>query len=76
MKPTAAYTTSNTANELQYYFDNVQIEYINNRDGLRQSFLVNRKMPGGGALQVAIEPVTELQPRLLNSNSLAFFNAR
>jgi hypothetical protein len=32
-------------------------------------------MPGGGALQVTIEPVTDLQPRLLTSNSLAFFNA-
>lgn len=74
-QPTAAYTTLNTSNELQYNFDNVQIEYINNRDGLRQNFLVNRKMPGSGALKVTIEPVTDLQPRLLNSNSLAFFNA-
>ncbi len=32
-------------------------------------------MPGDGALKVTIEPATELQPRLLNSNSLAFFNA-
>lgn len=73
--PTAAYATANTANELQYNFDNVEIEYINNTDGLRQNFLVNRKMPGGGALKVTIEPATDLQPRLLNSNSLAFFNA-
>jgi hypothetical protein len=74
-KPTGGYSTFNTANELQYNFNNVQIEYLNNTNGLRQNFLVNRKMPGGGALKVTIEPVTDLQPRLLNSNSLAFFNA-
>lgn len=74
-KPAATYAASNTANELHYNFDNVQIEYINNTDGLRQNFLVNRKMPGGGALTVTIEPATDLQPRLLNSTSLAFFNA-
>jgi len=73
--PAAAWSTYNTANELHYNFDNVQIEYINNTDGLRQNFLVNRKMPGDGALTVTIEPGTDLQPRLQNSTSLAFFNA-
>jgi hypothetical protein len=74
-KPSSAYSTTNTANELRYNFDNVQIEYLNNTNGLRQNFLINRKMPGGGALKVTIEPITDLQPRLLNSNSLAFSNA-
>jgi len=63
-----------TSNEVKYQFNNVAIQYINNNDGLRQNFLVNRKMPGNGALTVTIEPATELQPRLLGSTSLAFFN--
>lgn len=61
-------------NEVLYQYNNVAIQYINNSDGLRQNFLMNRKMPGSGALKVTIEPATELQPRLLGSNSLAFFN--
>jgi hypothetical protein len=74
-KPEGKYAIVHTANQLLYKYDNVHIEYINNSDGLRQNFLVNRKMPGHGALTVTIEPATDLQPRLLNSNSLAFFNA-
>jgi hypothetical protein len=74
-QPDGQYAISHTANQLLYKYDNIHIEYINNSDGLRQNFLVNRKMPGGGALKVTIEPATELQPRLLNSNSLDFFNA-
>ncbi|OQP58437.1 T9SS type A sorting domain-containing protein [Niastella populi] len=74
-QPEGQYAISHTANQLQYRYDNIYIEYINNSDGLRQNFLVNRKMPGDGALKVTIEPATELQPRLLNSNSLAFFNS-
>jgi hypothetical protein len=74
-QPEGQYAISHTVNQLQYKYDNISIEYINNGDGLRQNFLVNRKMPGGGALKVTIEPATDLQPRLLNSNSLAFFNS-
>lgn len=74
-QPEEQYAISHTANQLLYKYDNIYIEYINNSDGLRQNFLVNRKMPGDGALKVTIEPATELQPRLLNSNSLAFFNS-
>ncbi|WP_165761281.1 integrin alpha [Niastella koreensis] len=73
--PDQSCAVTQTPNELQYQFNNVAIQYINNNDGLRQNFWVNRKMPGSGALTVSIEPATELQPRLLSSNSLAFFNA-
>jgi len=72
--PGQAYTTTHANNHLQYNYDHLHIEYLNNSDGLRQNFLVNRKMPGDGALTVSIEPVTDLHPRLLNSNCLAFFN--
>jgi hypothetical protein len=73
--PDQSCTVTHSPNEISYQFNNVAIQYINNSDGLRQNFLVNRKMPGSGALTVTIEPATELQPRLLGSNSLAFFNA-
>jgi hypothetical protein len=73
--PDQACSITQTANQLLYNYDNIHIEYINNREGLRQNFLVNRKMPGDGDLTVTIHPVTDLQPRLLNSNSLAFFNS-
>lgn len=73
--PGKDYSIVHTANQLLYKYDNIHIEYINNSDGLRQNFLVNRKMPGDGALKVTIQPETELQHRLLNSNSLAFFAA-
>ena len=73
--PDQSCAVTHTPHELLYQFTNVAIQYINNSDGLRQNFLVNRKMPGSGALTVTIEPATELQPRLLGSNSLAFFNA-
>ncbi|MFL5748117.1 MAG: T9SS type A sorting domain-containing protein [Niastella sp.] len=73
--PDQTCAVTHTPNELSYQFNNVAVQYINNGDGLRQNFLVNRKMPGSGALTVTIEPATELQPRLLGSNSLAFFNA-
>lgn len=73
--PGSHYTIAQTANQLTYQFDDVHIQYINNSDGLRQNFLVNEKMPGDGLLTVTIQPKTELQPRLLNNNSLAFFSA-
>lgn len=73
--PNETCAITQTANQLSYNFNNIAIQYINSSEGLRQNFLVNRKMPGSGALTVTIEPVTDLQPRLLNSNSLAFFNA-
>ena len=73
--PGKDYSIVQTANQLLYKFDKLHIEYINNSEGLRQNFLVNSKMPGEGALKVTIQPETELQPRLLNNNSLAFFSA-
>lgn len=72
--PDQSCAVTHTTNELLFQFNNVAIQYINNSDGLRQNFLVNRKMPGSGVLTVTIEPATELQPRLLGSSSLAFFN--
>ncbi|OQP65985.1 hypothetical protein A3860_15465 [Niastella vici] len=73
--PGQQYTITHAGNRLQYNYDHFHVEYLNNRDGLRQNFLVNRKMPGDGALTVSIQPVTDLHARLLNSNCLAFFNA-
>ncbi len=72
--PDQSCTIAHTANQLFYNFNNIQIEYINGRDGLRQNFFVKKKMPGDGALTVTIQPATDLQTRLLNDNSLAFFN--
>ncbi len=73
--PDQSCTITHAVDQLSYNFNNIQIEYINNKEGLRQNFLVKRKMPGDGDLKVTIEPITDLQPRLLGPTSLAFFNA-
>ncbi len=37
-KPEGQYSIAHTANQLLYKYDNIHIEYINDKDGLRQNF--------------------------------------
>jgi len=48
----------------------MDIDYINNVNGLRQNFIVHKKMPGTQALSITIKVNTELHTTVMNSQQL------
>lgn len=72
-QPGNDYSVVQHNNELCYQYKQVQVQYINNNEGLRQNFIVARSLPGSGALTVTIEPETRLTPGMPAANKLAFY---
>jgi hypothetical protein len=72
--PSQNFTISQSTDQLSYRFDGVQVDYVNNKDGLRQNFVVHKKMPGNGALAVTIALQGDLLAGLPTDNQLAFYS--
>jgi hypothetical protein len=73
--PSSDFTIHQSARQLSYCFNGVQVDYLNNNDGLRQNFVVHKKMPGKGALAVTIALQGDLLAGLPADNQLTFYSA-
>lgn len=58
------------SNTLNYYFNNVQVQYINNENGLRQNFIINSKT-GSDVLSVSLHVNSPYKKVLRDGTGLA-----
>jgi VCBS repeat-containing protein len=63
------YATIQNNNNLNFRFKDFSIEYINNDKGLRQNFIVNKKLAGNDKLEVRLSLAGNLVPSV-NNNEL------
>jgi hypothetical protein len=56
-------------------FGFVDVEYINNMQGLRQNFIINKKLPGEGNLSLNIKLESVLGRKVTDNKRLLFYTA-
>ncbi len=68
--PGNKYTIAQQNNALQYQYDALDIQYVNNEAGLRQNFIIKQKPAGKGSLRLQLSVSGDLQPALLSNNKM------
>lgn len=63
--------STNNKNQLEYHYDGYTVQYINDRLGMRQNFIVSKPVAGQGEVEVVLEVSGDLQPKMLADNQLA-----
>nr|MBP6432089.1 FG-GAP repeat protein [Ferruginibacter sp.] len=62
-----------TENKAEYITDNITVQYINNKEGMRQNFIVYKPLSKSSELKINLQVKTKLKTRL-QSNQLQFFH--
>lgn len=61
---------SQNGSQLNFHTPSMDVEYINNEEGLRQNFIVHQKPAGKNPLRISIQINTSLQSALTSTNTL------
>ncbi|RYZ38235.1 MAG: hypothetical protein EOP49_31115, partial [Sphingobacteriales bacterium] len=72
-QPDAEFRVANKITTVIYEFAAINIEYINDKEGIRQNFIVKEKFAGQGDLRISLNLETELEARLIDGQKLALY---
>jgi hypothetical protein len=65
-------TVIHNEHQLTYHYKGFSVQYINDRSGMRQNFIVREKPEGNGMLKVELQVESFLQAALVNQGKLVF----